>query len=62
MGALACHPLLAAAPPRVLLARLFRLQYEAFRLHDIEEQLADHRGVRGAGHLQAGAESACGFE
>lgn len=53
------HVLLAlAAPPREPFARLLRLQHEALGLHDVEKQLADHGGIRGAGHLQAGAESA----
>lgn len=53
-----CHILFAlAAPPGVPFARLLRLQHEALGLHDVEEQFADHRGVSGASHLQAGAES-----
>lgn len=57
MGTLSDFGFFALAPPRASLARFLRLEDEAFGLHDIEEQLADHCGIGGAGHLQAGAES-----
>lgn len=36
----------ALAPPGPLSAHLHRLQDEALRLHDVEEQLPDHVGDR----------------
>lgn len=50
--------LLTFAPPGRFAAHGFRLQDEALGLYDVEEQLADHVGIAGVGHFQAGAESA----
>lgn len=57
VGPLPADLLLTLAPPGRLGADRFRLEHEALGLDNVEEQLADHVGITGVGHLEAGAES-----
>lgn len=57
MGSLADAFTLACAVPRMVFTVFFRLQYEAFRLHDVEEQFAYHGGICWISHFQTCPES-----
>lgn len=57
MRPLPSYFLFAFTPPGCFGAHGFWLQYETFGLYNIKEQFADHVGITGIGHLEAGAES-----